>query len=338
MKTRRGIPAIAAWLAALLLVLAVVPAAGVSPALAASPVIDDAQKLYDTAKFNDAATQLKDALSKGTVVGSDAVAARALLARCLVKAGNRLEAKREFVNVLNADPNYRPDAVIVPPDEMDVFNLALKDFQQEQIRAGQRIPASISFQFGTGSGDNKSLGEISKVYGGPNKLDTQMEVSGSVRFPLRPKLSLDIELTRLRSTAHDTTAAPNDIKFEAAAMPVVISAYYAVKSTSKMRGNVFLGAGPMLAASNSIDLPFFTVRIKLSDQKTGFYFHGGAEGEWLATPKVSLTGRVLYRSATASELFHNSTLQFTNTQYLKDRKVDFSGFGAFIGLRAYIGY
>jgi len=101
---------------------------------------------------------------------------------------------------------------------------------------------------------------------------------------------------------------------------------------------VFAGAGPLLAASNSIDLPFFAVRIQIADTKTGFYFHTGAEAEYLVHPKVSLTGRVLYRSATASDLYHNSTIQFTTGHYLKDRKVDFSGFGAAIGLRAYIGY
>jgi len=38
----------------------------------------------------------------------------------------------------------------VPPDEMEVFNLALKEINAEQIEAGQRIPASLSFFYGTG--------------------------------------------------------------------------------------------------------------------------------------------------------------------------------------------
>lgn len=339
MKTRRRIPLLAAVLAALLLTTGFAPALRVTSAWAASPVVDQAQKLYDAAKFNDAAAQLRDALNNGKVVGTDAVAARALLGRCLVKAGNRLEGKQAFAAVLRLDPSYRPDAVMVPPDEMDVFNLALKEYQDDQIRAGNRIPASISFQFGTGAGDNTSLGTISKVYGGPSKLSSQTEISGSVRFPIKPRWSLDIELARFRATAHDTSASPNDIQFEAAASPVVISLYYAAITGPKVRGNVFIGAGPMLSASNSIDLPFFSnIRFKISDEKNGTYFHVGAEGEYLLHPKVSLTGRVLYRSATANNLFDNSTLKFYSTTPLKDRKVDFSGIGAFVGLRAYIGY
>lgn len=326
------------WCAMMALALLLTPVLNVAAAYAASPAVAEAQALYDTAKFPEAVVKLRDALGTGAVTGSDALAARALMARCLVKAGNRLEAKQVFKTVLRSDPAWRPDALSVPPDEMDVFNLALKEITAEQIEAGQRIPASLSFYLGKGSGDNKSLGEIQKYLGGSEKLDSQTELGGSVRFPLRPRLSLDLELSRLSSTGEDSTAAPNTIEFEAAAMPMVVSLYWTAVTGAKQRVNLFAGAGPLLSASNSIDLPFFNFRIKIADQKTGFYFHTGAEGEYLITPKIALSGRVLYRSATASKLYHDSTLEFYGERAIKDRKVDFSGFGAHVGIRAYIGY
>jgi hypothetical protein len=270
------------------------------------------------------------------VSGPEALKAKELLGRCLVKTGSRIEAKEQFKNLLRQDGGYRLDATAVPPDEMEVFELARKAIVAEQIEAGQRIPASLSFYYGAGPGDNKSLGEVQKVYGGKSTLDVKPEFGGSVRFPLRPRWSLDLELSRLRATGKDTSAVP--VKFEAATIPLIVSLYYTVMPGEKFRANVFLGAGRLLAASNSVELPFFGVPLKLSDTKTGSYFHVGGEGEYMVMSKLSLTGRVLYRSATAKELFHTSTIKFFGTQPLQDRKVDFSGVEFAIGLRAYIGY
>lgn len=314
------------------------PAAPAAAATATLTPIEQGQKLYDAARFAEAAAALRAALSSGQVTGNDVVTARALMARCLVKAGNRLEAKQAFETVLRMDPAWRPDAVVVPPDEMDVFKLALAAVTQEQIEAGRRIPASVGFWYGMGSGDNKSLGEIQHFLGGEEKLDSKPEFGGSVRFPLRPRWSLDLELARFRATGHDSTKAPDTIEFEAAAMPMVVSVYWAALTGPRQRVNLFVGGGPLLAATNSMDLPFFTFRIKIADEKTGLYAHAGVEGEWLVHPKLAVTGRALYRSATASKLYHDSTLELYGTKQIKDRKADFSGFGANIGLRAYIGY
>jgi hypothetical protein len=311
---------------------------GPQAAWAASPVLDASQQLYDGAKFNDAIKKLRDALSTGGVTGADALKAKALLGRCLVKTGNRVEGKEQFKNLLRQDGGFRLDASVVPPDEMEVFNLASKEILAEQIEAGQRIPASISFFGGKGPGDNKTLAEVQALQGGKDKLDAQTEFGGSVRFPLRPRLSLDLEISRLRATGKDTVAAPYNTNFEAAAIPLVVSLYYTVMPGEKFRANLFAGAGPLLAASNTIDLPFFSIRLGLSDTKTGTYYHVGGEAEYVVVPRVSLAGRVLYRSATAKELYHDSTLEFDATHPLKDRKVDFSGVAFNIGLRAYIGY
>ena len=102
---------------------------------------------------------------------------------------------------------------------------------------------------------------------------------------------------------------------------------------------MFVGAGAMLDTRGLIDLNFFTTRIGIADEVLGSYFHGGLEGEYLLSPKFSISGRVLGRSASA-KIWKDNTLQLNGDPNLalKNRKVDFTGFGAFVALRAYIGY
>ena len=339
MKARNIRFAMVSLALALLLTPGFSPAVRTPAAWAGAPAIEEAQKLYDSAKFGDAVAKLRDALGTGQVTGSDVITARALMARCLVKAGNRLEAKQAFKTVLRADPAWRPDAVMVPPDEMDVFNLALKEINTEQIEAGQRVPASVSFFYGVGSGDNKDFAKLEKAGGGDDKMKSKAEFGGSVRFPLRPRISLDIELSRFRSAGNDSIPAPNNTNFVTSAIPLVASVYWTAIPGSKHRVNLFAGAGPMLASRASIELPFFTIRLNLADEKVGAYLHAGAEGEWMLSPKLSLNGRVLGRYAKASGLFSGSTLiPYGGSEKLADRTVNFSGFGAFVALRAYIGY
>ncbi|HTR96728.1 MAG TPA: tetratricopeptide repeat protein [Candidatus Acidoferrales bacterium] len=306
------------------------PFLGARTALAANPAIDKAQNLYDTAKFADAVTSLRAALDSGQITGNDVVTARALLARCLVKSGQRLEAKQAFKTVLRLDPAYTPDAVMVPPDEMDVFKLAQREVTQEQIAAGQRIPASLAFFYGVGSGDNSDLGKAIHQQGGPSKMDNQPMFGGSVRFPVRHELSLDIELSRLRATARDS----NGVQYEASAIPLIASLVYPLHSTSTVRLNVFVGGGPMMSTKAFAKVDLFGTKLTIFDEKTGFYLHGGLEGEWLPTPKFAVTARVLGRSASESGFFGDTPSDY----FLHGRKVDFTGYGASIGLRAYIGY
>ena len=309
-------------------------------AWAASPAIEEAQKSYDAAKFDDAITQLRNALSSGQITGSDVVSARALMARCLVKTGKRIEAKQAFKTVLRSDPGFKLDTVSVPPDEVEVFTLAVKEIQAEQIEAGQRIPASMGFVYGIGSGDNKDFAKIQHSNGGDTKMQSKPEFGVSVRFPLRPRLSLDIELSRFRATGKDSVSDPNTVLFEASAIPMVVSLYYTAMSSDKFHVNLFAGGGPMVASRASIDVNFISVRLQIADEKVGAFLHGGVEGEYMVAPKLSLTGRVEGRYAQASGLFKNSTLTLYGNPdaALKDRKVDFSGYGAYVGLRGYIGY
>jgi hypothetical protein len=336
-------------LIALALTLPAVPLLRATTVWAAAPALEEAQKLYDAAKFDDAIAKLREALSTGEVTGSDAVEARALMARCHVKVDNRVEAKQGFKTVLRSDPGYKLDPVTVPPDEMEVFNLAAKEIQQEQIEAGQRIPASLMFFVGTGPGDNTDLGEVQKFFGGSDKLDPQTEFGGSVRFPIRPRWSLDIELSRLLATGESNssgTSVISDTKYKAAGIPLVVSLYWTVLPGSKFRANAFAGAGWLLGATASMDMHYFQgpydFRFLQGDTKTGSYFHVGGEAEYMFHHKASLTGRILYRSATADNLIPDGTGLLTALQpsipIFKNIKVDFSGVAFHVGVRGYIGY
>lgn len=328
-------------LVALTLALGAAPVPRASVAWAASPALQEAQSLYDGAKFNEAITVIRDALSSGKVTGHDAIEARALMARCMVKTGNRVDAKEGFKFVLRQDSGWRPNATTVPPDEQEVFELARKELTAEQIQAGKRIPASLAFNIGTGSGKHPDIGEIVTASGGPDELTPKMQVGGSVRFPVSPRYSLDLELQRLRSTATGDQGG-NITKFEASAYPLSLSLYYSLLSRQKFRSYLFAGGGALTSAGAQIDLVLVgfgpnPTELTISGQKNAPYFHGGLELEYLVHSRVALAGRVMGRSAKAKNVLEDSDFTYYGAS-LQDRDIDFSGFAATIGLRAYIGY
>jgi hypothetical protein len=308
------------------------------------PVLQEVQQLYNSAKFTDAVARLRDALSTGQVSGPEALEAKAWLGRCLVKAGNRVEAKEAFKSLLRQDDGYRLDAVSVPPDEMAVFDQALKEITAEQIEAGRRIPASLEFFGGYGLWSNQDYTDLVEL-GGGDEFDGHGEFGGAVRFPIRPRWSMEISVMRLRATARDSFPSPGGIDYKLSALPLVVTGYYNVRPGDKLRVNAFVGAGPMLAAQAQASLLFFGILpISLNAGKTGLYAHAGLEGEYLFRPRLSITGRVAGRIARASELeYSGEVLNLYSTtpaskSDINGRDLDFSGMTFQIGLRGYIGY
>lgn len=309
------------------------------PAVAQTTPVQDARALYEEAKFEEAITLLRDALSTGRVTGGETLAAREMIARCMVRMGNRIEAKEAFKGLLHLNHTYRPASGSMPPDELEVYDLARSEFLAEQIETGERIPASVAFHFGLGSGDNKDLAELAAAGGGDDSYDVKPSFGGAVRFPVHPRWSLEIEMQRFRATNADSFPGDNQAKYEITALPLSLSVYYAAITNPKWRVNLFGGVGSLLAANSSIRFNFVTVTLSLSDQKNSFYGHAGVEGEYLVHPRFAAYGRLLGRMASASDLYKDSELElYSSNVPLKDRKVDFSGFGAHVGVRAYIGY
>ncbi len=332
-------PFAAAMFAVVIGIAALPPLQALAQTETQTPPVEEARALYEQAKFGDAITLLRSALSSGQVAGANALAARELIARCLVRSGNRLEAKEAFKGLLHLNPSYRPAPGALPPDEREVFRLALDEFQSEQIEAGNRVPASISFMFGVGSGDNKDLGEVAAAGGGDDKFDVDPNFGAAVRFPIKPRWSVEIEMQRFRATNADTFPAPNQTEYEITALPLSVSVYYAAMTNPKWRVNVFGGVGSMLVATSSIRFNFGSAIFSLSDQKNGFYGHAGVEGEYLVHPRFAVYGRLLGRVAKASDLYSDSEITlYSSDAAIKGREVDFSGFGAHVGVRAYIGY
>ncbi len=328
-----------------LLTLAMSPAASVQSGVAlaqvssSSETLAAARALYDESRFAEALTQLRAALASGGISGRDVRSARELIARCLVRAGNRVEAKEAFKGVLRQFTGYRPDNATVPPDEQEVFQMALREVTAEEVQAGERAPASLGFSFGTGKGDNEDMGEIVVAGGGEKKFDNKNQFGGSVRFPLRPRTSIELELQRFRATNVDGNAPPNDTRYEMSALPLSISLYQAIFTGQRFRMYAFAGGGPLLTGIAKIEFgDFGGSPLNVSGQKNGSYFHGGFETELMMTQKLSLSGRFMGRSAKASGLLDDFSFDAYGVATLKGREIDFSGFAATIGLRAYIGY
>jgi hypothetical protein len=323
-------------LAALALALVAVPVLRAPAAWAAAPALEEAQKLYDGAQFNEAIAKIRDALSTGQLTGNDALAARALQARCQVKTGNRLEAKEGFKFVLRQQPGYKLDPNTAGPDEQEVFQLAQRELTAEQIEAGKRIPASIAFNVGWGNGENTDMGGMAAQLDAKDKYDSKPDFGGAVRFPLSPKFLLEVEMQRFRATNEDTLPPDqSSAKFEITALPISLSLYYTAYTMHWLRLNVFAGGGILATATSTIELELGSTPVTISGQKSGPYFHGGLEGEVLLHPRFTLSGRIMGRSAKVNDVM--SELSF-NPDLFADRAIDFSGFAATIGLRAYIGY
>ncbi len=340
-RTLFGSGMLRALVGACLVLLATALALAPAVALAQSATVAQAQQQYDEGKFAEALATVQSALNTGAVTGSDAVAARALLGRCQAKVGDVPGARKTFLRVLHDDPLFRLDEVRTPPDEVAIFREALRTFQEEQARASQRLPASLTAVYGIGSGGNEDLGKYVALGGGDKNFSNKPFFGLGVRFPLAPRWSLDLEMQRFRATNEDTLTVSGRGKgtYEITATPIAVSIVYLVHDAGKWRGSVFVGGGPMLNSYAS-DKFLFTpgIPLLLTDSKTGTYFHGGLEAEYEVNPKLAVTGRALFRSAKATKLFSSADFTQYSSGTLRNRDVDFSGFGLSLGLRGYIGY
>ena len=318
-----------------------------SAAVSAGPPLQEAHQLYDIARFSDAVDLLTAAIRDGKVTGDDVNRARELLARCLAKANRPLEAKEAFKSILREDATYRPDPLQVPPDELDVFKLALREFQAEQVEAGRRFPASIAFELGAGQAVNQDVVDLASSAGvaEADNFKANGELGGSVRFPLKPRWSLEVELNRMRATTSDKLTTAEHANYTATGLPIIASVYYSLRSSPRWHLNGFGGAGPMQGEA----VVEFThdhfgrlIPVQIVGRSTGVYLHGGLEAEFLPAPRFALTGRALARFARSGDLSWKDPSFEVYQGYagskLGGRKVDFSGLAANVGVRFYIGY
>lgn len=337
---------------------AAAPAPPPAPAIAATLVaadasptpLDQARELYESAHFADAADMLGTALQNGTITGDDINAARALRARCLVKAGRRLEGKEAFKSVLRSDAAYRPDAIQVPPDEMEVFQLALKEFQAEQVEAGKRYPSSIGGWYGVGQAVNQDIVDLASSAGVAAAEDFKAsgEFGYSVRFPIKPRWSVDVEVSRLRATTADKLPAARNAhaEYTVTGLPIVATLMYHFGHSPKLHLSGFAGAGIMPSeAIIEYHQTLVSGRIiptQILGRATGQYLHVGGEAEYHLQPRLAVAGRVMARYASSGNLeWPRDNFELYETypaSVLGQRSVDFSGISASLGVRAYIGY
>ena len=127
---------LAAMLVGCQLLTLTVPALGPRPAAAqtATTPLRKGQEYYDQSRFDEAILLLKDLVDRGLLSGDDLVKAREVIARSYVKKGYPVQGREMFKAILRDRPDWRPDPIRVPPDEMGIFDAALNEYQAEVQR------------------------------------------------------------------------------------------------------------------------------------------------------------------------------------------------------------
>lgn len=298
-----------------------------------------AQSLYDSAKFADAVALLRTAISSGQVNGPEALKAKELLGRCLVKSGDRIGGKEAFKSLLREDSGYRIDTVNVPPDEVEVFNLAAKEITAEQIEAGRRIPASLAGVIGWDLGGSSDVKDLLDAHG-KQDLKNSAEFGGSVRFPIKPRWSLDVAIMHYNSKAlviYDFGGSPDSLNLRTQALSIVGSVVYTAIAGNKWRTHFFVGGGPLTGAELQL-IPLQSSGIRLIDGRTGIVLQGGVEEEYLFHSKLALLATATGRRASSGGLNYGPFFGSSTDFDLNGRAVDYSGVALTLALRAYIGY
>jgi hypothetical protein len=309
-----------------------------------------ARALYDDAKFNEAAQLLAEAIQDGRIHGDDLEPALELRARCLVKAGKRVEAKEGFLAILHANPGYRADPNAVPPDEIEVYNQALKEFRAEQVEIGKRYPSSIGFWYGMGQAVNQDMSDLASSAGveAADDFEASGEFGYSVRFPIKPRWSIDVELSRLHAVTEDKLPPERNAhgEYTVSGLPIVVSLMRHFGKSPKLNLSALAGAG-FMPSEGVIEFQRTLVSGRLIPtqilgRSTGAYLHAGVEAEYHLWPRFAIAARGVGRYAKSGNLdFPRRDFEVYETfpeSVLGDRTVDFSGLAAHIGVRAYIGY
>lgn len=190
---------------------------------------------------------------------------------------------------------------------------------------------SIGGNFGTSITDGGAFNDSLKVYTDPapyKDIEGDWEFGGSLRYGVSDKLSLDLEINRIKAKG-TTPDSPNaDFIATETAVVMPLNLYYALAQNDSYDFNFFAGVGPMLSAQWKAEQSGFPGLY--SEKKTGLYAQGGLEGLFKVSQQFALTGRVLGRIAKASDLKLS-----TNPTYTAD--ADMSGIAFSVGLRAFFG-
>jgi hypothetical protein len=127
---------LAAMLVGCQLLTLTVPALGPRSAAAqtAPTSLRRGQDYYNQSRFDDAILLLKDLVDRGLLSGDDLVKAREVIARSYVKKGYPAKGREMFKAILRDRSDWRPDPIRVPPDEMEIFDAALREYQAEVQR------------------------------------------------------------------------------------------------------------------------------------------------------------------------------------------------------------
>jgi hypothetical protein len=92
---------------------------------AAQQDLERAQDLYDFAEFQQALDLVTGLIEGGQLTETEMRNAYILRARSSIGLGLNAQAREDFCSVYKIDSSWKPDPVIFPKDEIDVFNSAI---------------------------------------------------------------------------------------------------------------------------------------------------------------------------------------------------------------------
>jgi hypothetical protein len=190
---------------------------------------------------------------------------------------------------------------------------------------------SIGGNFGTSITDGGAFNDSLKaIIGQPpyEDMSGDWEYGGSLRYGISRKVSLDVEVNRIKAKGNTPDSPNPDLVATESAVVVPVSLYVSLTENDSYDFNFFAGVGPMLSAQWKAEQEGFAG--VESEKKTALYAHGGLEGLYKMSPQFALTGRVLGRLAKASDLELSSDPTF-------QADANLSGIAFSLGLRAFFG-
>lgn len=200
---------------------------------------------------------------------------------------------------------------------------------------------SIGGNFGVGLYSNTAINDsLDVLFQGsgvsPKHVKSGWEYGGSIRYGVSPKLSLDYEVNLMNgkgTTDANSTAGTAKLVAHTKGLAGPLSLYYELGKSEKSTIYFFVGGGPMYGTKWKLESTDLTPNTIEAKSKTGFYAHGGFEGDYNLSKSVAITARALGRYAKASDVTYTDP---TTSQETK-ADVNLSG-GAFsLGLRAFFG-
>jgi hypothetical protein len=188
---------------------------------------------------------------------------------------------------------------------------------------------SIGGNFGTSITNGGAFNDSLKAAIGSQykEISGDWEYGGSLRYGLSNKVSLDVEVNKIKAKSNTPDSPNPDLIASETAVVVPVNLIIGLTQNDSYGFNFVAGVGPMLSAQWKAEQGTTEIH---SNKKTGLYAQGGFEGMYNVSSQFAITARVLGRLAKASDLELS-----TDPTFKADANM--SGVAFSLGLRAFFG-